>query len=774
MALLRRLSFMLLIIGLSACGGGDGGLGAGNTPDPDPVEIPITISLTISPDNTTVSEATPLTISAKVMQGDKAISGKLVSFSIDDPELAFFSDNGSMPTGSDGVAEITLYTGSQGGGGQITASIDDGDVINTITFTSAGDGNTGGEIKVATVSLFANTQQIASSGADEITLTAIVKDIDNNLMEGARVIFSADSGDILPEAEFTGPEGRIKATLSTLNAPENRTIQITAISDLVEDSVNVQVVGTTVSLTGSSSLAINDESQYSVVVLDSDGNAIAEEEIILSLTNQSTESASGAVAELTIPSSVTTDYTGHAKVNVTGNSGGTNSIVASALGVSSTKKVAVQADSFLFTDFDNNNGVKVDPSLNSPIPDVLLSDAASVTLTWTRNGVAVPDGTAVNFTATRGLLTAKSATTVNGRVSAEITSSNAGKSLVTFSGVDGNIVLNNQISFEFIAETVSTLVAQASPNSIGPNQQTSTISVVARDMNGNLVKNKTVDFTLSDISNGNIEPANAVTDSNGSASTVYTSGTGSSQGGVSIKARVDEDNVEDTVELTVADRELFISLGTGNEIAELGTTDYIKEYSVFVTDADSNPVNNVELTISAIPHRYYKGYWVPAYDDEGEFVRWITRGADDLEVAVGFSPPRTSINLPAKQCLNEDINLDGILDVGEDFNSDDELTPGNVVAADGVVTTDENGRAIIKITYGQSYAEWLDIKLIASAKVGGTESSAQTIFNLPVFAGDVNSEDISPPFQGVGTRGPFGLLNDCSLNISQDPNIDGT
>jgi len=388
-----------------------------------------------------------------------------------------------------------------------------------------------------------------------------------------------------------------------------------------------------------------------------------------------------------------------------------------------------------------------------------------VTLTWLRSGVAVADGTNISFTTTRGTLTASSATTVDGMVTAIVSSNDAGKALVTFVGTDTvsgkSIELTNQVEFEFVADTAATITAQASPNSIGPDGQTSTISVVVKDANGNLVKGKTIKFELTDISGGSIFPATAVTDSSGSASTVYTSLSTSAQDAVSIATTVVDNDVTDTVTLTVAERGLFISLGTGNKLEELGTESYVKEYAVFVTDANSNPVANEELTISAIPHNYYKGFWVQVYDGD-EFITWWA-------VADGTPSPASVANIIEKtQCDNEDDNLDGILDDGEDFNGDDELTPGNIVAAQNSVVTDDDGRAVVRIIYPQSYAHWTDIKLIASTKVSGTESSTQTIFSLPVLAEHVLNEDVSPPTQGVGTISPFGLKSDCSLNVADD------
>ena len=266
---------------------------------------------------------------------------------------------------------------------------------------------------------------------------------------------------------------------------------------------------------------------------------------------------------------------------------------------------------------------------------------------------------------------------------------------------------------------------------------------------------------LEDVSGGAIFPATAVTDSSGSASTIYTSNNTSAKDAVAITAVVeDTPAITDTVNLTVSNRELFISLGTGNEIEELGTTDYVKEYSVFVTDAESNAVDNVELTVSAIPENYYKGLWVPTYDGS-DFVLWLALGE-------GSTNTPGPVYLPKTACANEDANFDGILDDGEDFNGDGELTPGNIVSISGTLVTDADGRSVIKVTYPQSYGHWLDVKLIVSGKVTGSENSTQAIFTLPVSIDDINVEDAIPPTQGIGTIGPFGLSNDCSDNISQD------
>ena len=862
MELLRRFSFIVLLMSLVACGGGDGDLtgGGGTDPDPEPDQISLTLSksdgdlsgdndititavveqggaplaqklvtftltdetlatfttagsastdangvativvkatslsggvevtaavtdaepvaigfnsvgggddtsnvifVDLSISNKDISAATPATITIVLTKDGVGVGDKLVTFTLDNNELAsFLPQSGTANTNNDGVATIILAAGGTAGAGEITATIDGIEAAKT-TFNSAGDGNPEDSPNVASIALFANSQQLASSGAQEIDLIAIVKDASNNLLADVNVSFAADSGSIEVVKTLTGTDGKATVKLKTEANNENRTITTTASSGSASDSLDIQVVGTSVILTGSSSLAINDANNFIVKVLDSDGESIANTTVALSLTNESTETPAGDVADITLPDSIVTDHTGQATIVVTGTTGGTNTIIASALGANAGQKVAVQADSFLFTSFSDGT-TTVNPSEGTNLPDVKLAPTeANVTLTWLRSGVAVADGTQVSFTTTRGTLLTNSATTIDGKVTAKVSSNDAGKALVTFVGTDTvsgkNIELSNQLEFEFVADTAATITAQASPNSIGPDGQTSTISVVVKDANGNLVKGKTIKFTLEDSSGGSIFPATAVTDSSGSASTVYTSLSTSAQDAVEVSATEVETEINDAVTLTVAERSLFISLGTGNKVEELGTDSYVKEYAVFVTDANSNPVANEQLTISAIPNNYYKGFWVRVYDGE-EFIRWVAVG----EGSTG------EILTPRHECANEDLNLDGILDVGEDISGDGRLTPGNIVAAENSVVTDVNGRAVVRITYPQSYANWSDIKLIASTKVSGTESSTQTIFSLPVLAEHIINEDITPPTQGVGTTSPFGLRADCSLSIADD------
>jgi hypothetical protein len=761
MQFFRRFSFTMLLMSmmtLAACGGEGGDLTGGG----ESGETSEAITLTVTKSDGDLSAANNITVFAAVLDNESAVVNKTVIFTLGVEGSAIFDPvTGTATTDASGIATIIVNVTDMQGSVNVIATYES--ATDDISFDSAGDGVqiVEGEPLAASIQLFASSQQLASSGAQSIELSAIAKDDSNNLLEGVTIKFSSNSGalgkildDSGESSNLTGPDGKVVMKLSTQDEPSNRVILVTITSGDITDSLEVEVFGTTLTLTGSASLALNDETNYIVNVLDSDGNGIAKADVVISASN---------TGELTIPANVITDSEGQATIKVTGTTGGINTIIVSALGAMANQDVSVQADSFLFTSFSNGVDI-VNPSNTPIVPDVSLTQTASVILTWQRDGALVPNGTPVTFTTTRGVLNASSASTVDGKVTATLTASDAGTAIITLVGsdtVDGKTIeLTNQLEFEFFADTASTIKAQASPNSIGPNKQTSSVSVVVKDVNGNLVKNKKIKFVLEDTSGGEIFPATSVTDSSGSASTIYTSNSTSAKDAVSITVVVeDTPTINDVVYLTVSDRELFISLGTGNKVEELGTTDYVKEYSIFVTDAESNAVENVELTVSAIPESYYKGFWMQTYDGD-DFIVWAAAGEGSL------SKPTSIIN-PIK-CNNEDSNSNGILDNGEDFNDDGELTPGNIVSISGDFITDSDGRSVIRVIYPQSYAHWLDAKLIVSGKVTGSESSTQTIFTLPVLAEHVSDENISPPTQGIGAKGPFGLSNVCSDNISQD------
>ncbi|MCP3861667.1 MAG: invasin, partial [Aestuariibacter sp.] len=326
-------------------------------------------------------------------------------------------------------------------------------------------------------------------------------------------------------------------------------------------------------------------------------------------------------------------------------------------------------------------------------------------------------------------------TGADGIANLTVSSTNAGLATISATGTDGaGVEVSTQIDIAFIATDAETLILDATPDSIGPDGQTSTISAVVLDADGNRVRNKLVNFEVNDVSNGNLTDAQSRTDRRGIATTVYESNAVSTYQSVEVTAYVnDEPTVTNTTFLTVGDRPFDISMGTGNLIEAPQQSSYSKEFSVFVTDADANPVEGTSLTFSATPvietvgYAYFKGYWLWDEDDSIHY------------------------QVITAQCYSEDANGNGRLDVGEDLNGDGQLTPGNTAAIDADATTDENGQALIELNYPKQYGGWVQLTLSARGESSGTESVDTMQYTLGVSAEDRSTQGSPPPSSTWGT-----------------------
>jgi len=649
----------------------------------------------------------------------------LLTFSLSNDDLATFSnDTATALTNADGIASIGMSVGSASGDGQVTATLPTGESDST-TFSSTGSTTVSEE--PAFLELFANSIQLASSGSDDVELIALVKNEQSVLMEGVEVSFSAATGDGV-EIQLTQPEtaadGTARAILTSRNDKSNRTITITAGAGSLTQTVDITIAGTEVTINGASSVILNDSVDYTIRIQDSDGTSILNQDVVLS-------AASGTLSN----TRVNTGANGQATVTYTATTSGQDTITASALNAETSFNVQVQQDEFNF--------------VNLPGQEVPLGQSQTITVQWRQNNTPVV-GQDVTFSASRGQIAGNATVTTDaeGQASIEISANNAGISAITASAGDGNgnVLVSALAQIEFIATTPHTLIADASPDILGPDGQTSTISAVVRDVNGNLVKNSVVNFTVSDVSTGFVSPSQATTDSKGIATTVFTSGSVSTLESVVVTAFVADDSaIDDQVTLTVGARAFDISLGTGNEIEEPTSTSYLKRFGVFVSDSAGQPVSGVSLTASIAPVKYV---------DNGEYRTgfWLYNDDDSRWVAI--------VN---QNCLTEDVNDNGILDTtptDEDTNGDDMLTPGlvgTISFANGSAVTDENGYAELEYRYPRSYAVWYDAVISVFGQSTGSEAQASMNYTLGISADDVTDEGSSPP------ANPFGVTDQCTL-----------
>jgi hypothetical protein len=578
----------------------------------------------------------------------------------------------------------------------------------------------GAAAQVATLTLLTSNPQIPSDGTQPATISALVLDANRNVMGDVPVTFSTASGSlVVTQPGTTNGDGIATATLSTAGDPTNRSIVVSARAGVASAQVTVNITGSTLTLTGPSSLPTGSPGNYAVKLVNAANDGISGASVTV------TSARSNGISQTPL----ITNAQGEATFTLAANNTGSDTLTVSALGIQSSLAVTVSSDAFTFT-------APAAPA------EVALGTNATVTVLWRQNNVAVANQT-VTFSSTRGTLSAPSVlTNASGEASVTIAANNAGPALLTATNSAGTTI---QHPIEFVATTPATLELQANPFTV-PTGDKSTLTAVVRDANANLVKNQNVTFTLSDVTGGSLSVAQSTTDSQGRASTTYTaSSTTSAVNAVHVTATVPGSTATDTVDLTVARREVFISVGTGNEIFEPNTAQYRKEWVIQVTDAQGNGVNGVEVTVSMLSQRYWDG--VRAWN--GTF--WDT--------IPGFQA------FPPEGCPDEDLpNRNGILDPGEDLNNNGRIEAGNIltVAPNGgtgnKVTTNANGFALLDVFYPQEYAYWLEVTLQATASVQGTEFARQTTFIPPGLSGDFSSENTTPP----GYRSPFGSDGVCA------------
>lgn len=632
------------------------------------------------------------------------------------------------------------------------------------------DGETPTGPTAATIELSTDTVNLASSGSGTALIRALVKDSSNVVLEGVTVSFSSDSGSIAVTQNVTDVGGFALANLTTGNDPSNRNITVTAqvVGTSLSDTLVIPVVGSTLAINAPTAVTAGSTGSVTLVLRDSDNNGLANQQVTLS---------SSLNNGLNPASPLTTGPNGSVIVTYSAITSGNDTLSASALGgtVTASHQLTVSGSSVSFA-------LSADPTGDIPIDDAAttgsLEGSTVVTLTWSENGVAQA-GRQVTFSTTRGKFDVDGGNTATvadssvqtvttsaaGQASVRIYADNAGTGIVTAAATNGP---SAQLAVSFVSVTPSAVAISASPTSLGPNGDQSTITAIVRDAEGNLVKNARVIFSLQDVAGGQISPGFADTNASGVASTTYTSNSASATNGVTVTATVNG-CCSSSVQLTVSETSLFISIGTGNTVEIASVTDYRKEFSVFITDSDgkARPSQNFQISVIPLPDDG------TAFTSDGDpDVIGDEDDQDDPAAAdgrynksayfKGYHEWSGSLWLPTytEACRNEDVDLDGVLDPGEDTNDDQTLTPGAGVAVDAssATQTDSNGFASVKLRYPKENAYWIQVLITVKASVNGTESVESRRFTLTGATTDYNKEDTAPP----GQISPFGFSFTCA------------
>lgn len=641
----------------------------------------------------------------------------------------------------------TTSPGDDGSSGTTGGGQDDSGTTNT-----GGNSNNSGNdsevsSSVAGVKLIAESTSMPSAATlldaapDEgVELTALVTNENNVLLDNAQVQFSAPSGTLVRRTATT-------AVLYTGGNPRNRSITVTAISGGHSDSIDIDVTGNSLSVTGPPVIQLNGAATFTVTLLDSAGIGIPRVPITVTSTQGN---AIGMTA-------TRTDDNGVLEFQVIGTIQGQDTITVSAGwgtatiddDVTAQIGLVVDAATFTFT-----------APLNPGEKRVKLSEPVAVTVQWLDNNGAPKVGQTIHFSTTRGAFSGGDTNVVtdaNGEATATLSSSAAGPATVTASTDTG---LSASIQLQFIATKPDAIVVQAEPTTIAPGE-TSQITATVRDPNNNLVTGAVVEFLLQDLSGGSIEPAQATTGLDGQVSAVYTAGSTSAVPPAKIIARVrNKPRIKDKQLITIAGQALFITLGTGAELRDTGDlTKYVLPYTAIVTDAAGNPVPEAIFQLSITSVAYQEGEKVAVNGN------WVPLYMHPLP-----SPPSNPDFEFVRGCPSEDDNNNGLLDAGEDVNGNNTLDPGNIatVPAPETVELNASGVAEFDITYPKNYSGWVRVRLRATATVEGSESTENAFFVLPMGAEDHEVGNGAPP----GQKSPFGLDGDCETTYDPETGLE--
>ena len=143
--------------------------------------------------------------------------------------------------------------------------------------------------------------------AQNRSLTALARDVNNNAIPNVNVTFAASSGLIIPVSGTTDANGGNGSLLETAGDQTNRQITVTAVAGTLDSEAIVTVTGTTVTLSGPSTLVLGQTTRLSILLRDAGGNPISGRVVTLKPAQGNTLTSS----------TVTTGFNGQAEGQVT-------------------------------------------------------------------------------------------------------------------------------------------------------------------------------------------------------------------------------------------------------------------------------------------------------------------------------------------------------------------------------------------------------------------------------------------------------------------------
>lgn len=582
------------------------------------------------------------------------------------------------------------------------------------------------------VNLVASSSELPSSGDSEVVLTALVRNSENNALGAATVSFAADSGLLTVPHATTDAAGKATALLGTGGSALNRPIKVAVRVGKQTAETLVQVVGTSVTVTGPSNLVAGTGADFVAAIKDSAGRPIAGAEL------KAVSSLGNAIA---LPGTVT-DSQGQLHFKLKASQRGTDLVSLSALGASTTKAVVVTG-----LDLRLSPAIGTDSSGNELLQQAQVGTCQPIDGRYDIGGVAQLG--MLTLASSRGQLFSDAACTqaldgprplVNGNFPPTFIQHDTASIATVTATVDKAASSFTRIEFVAPLTKQSWLTLQPELNSIGTGERTTLVAMVRDGTSiNNVVKGATVQFKiLADPSGGNlVAPLMAVTGSDGTARAVFVGGAGDSgNNGALLEARLLAlPAASATSKVTVSKKALSVQIGRGNTLVEYSNSVLQEDFAVFVTDAAGNGVPGVMVNGTVWPTAFRTGSyeWQP-------------------DTAAAAEPGMWRIAAPSATCPNEDVLRRGLYNASLDLNNNGVLDPGIPLSITSSGKTDALGMAALSLRYPRDRAGWVRVELKVNGQAYGTESTARSEFVLGGLAKDYTSRLVLPP----GAVSPYG------------------
>lgn len=801
MTKLKLLFSLLMSMALVACGGGGSATGAGGFVNQAGVaDVVIVLSAaTIANDGSQTVTATATALDSN----RNSLPNVVITVAVDSGSATVTN---STTTATSGVT-ATIGVGGNATPRTIKVTASNGGIVRSADLKVIDVGVS--TVTASDVVLVLSASSIANSGTATVTATATALDGKRNVLPGAAMALTVDSGAVVrANSTITDVTGVVTGAV-TIGADRTlRTIKVTATSGSISRTVTLAVTDSTSGDTPVASdltLVLNSPNLVNsgtstilatATAVDKNRNALAGIPITIAVDASALATVSGAV----------TNATGVVTANVAIGADRSNRVVT----VTATSGTLTRSASFRVI------GARLTSSLSPLVTAGSDGNQIEFTLVDT-NSTAMP-GQSISVTAA-GLPSATGTTDLNGKYVFTYKAPSATGPLVVTASAAGDTRSETvlvqigggsvpQASEKPLSASITPTPSTVSVNAPGTNTNQIELRALFVGVNNQPISRIRVRFDL----DGNLTNSDAVPTWLG-GDYAYSDATGVARGtltprdrssptnGITVRACWDVGDFPITscpnavrATLTITSEALSVNIRT-NELVKIGPTKltYIKEYVVMVVDSAGVAKPDVLITPSVDLPSYYKGYYV--YNSiakrwvqiltlaSDEAYAWAEEGRRWNKVAAPIGPLFGSAEGPQPSCPNEDVNRNGVREAPtfsptgtapalasrqEDLNWNGELDPRKSDVAIKMVgsnKTDANGLAVVQIEYGKSVATWVDFVITVTASgVSGTESRARYsgllygLGNLPSASVDVTDENVAPAF----VISPYGRGTVCT------------